>query len=130
MYCVNCGQQLPDHARFCPNCAHPAGTVTNEVQPAKTSGEPLLSVTNSAIVRVIPRTTVRVYEDRVLIADAYAARTHDTVLPYSKIAAVQVRAGLFFSELRIETTGGEVQTVPGLTHSQIKKARDLIDERL
>ncbi len=39
-YCANCGEELPDAARFCPSCGHPAGEVADRVEVSET-GLPL-----------------------------------------------------------------------------------------
>lgn len=41
MFCMNCGAQLPEGAKFCPYCAKPLGTDQNPVQePVNTSTVP------------------------------------------------------------------------------------------
>src|SRR2546430_17083934 len=40
-FCVNCGSQMNDEARFCPNCGQPAGSAASGPAPPPIPSEPL-----------------------------------------------------------------------------------------
>src|SRR5437016_2514661 len=40
-FCVNCGSQMNDEARFCPNCGQPAGSAASGAAPPPLPSEPL-----------------------------------------------------------------------------------------
>jgi hypothetical protein len=83
------------------------------------------------MVEATARTTIWVYDDRVRITKVYPVRTQETTLRYSQIAElVNVRPGLIFAELRIETTGGAVLLVKGLPNARAQQAYEVINERL
>jgi hypothetical protein len=42
MFCQNCGQQITDDTRFCPNCGSPAGAVQN---PVPSPAQPVIQQT-------------------------------------------------------------------------------------
>ena len=130
-YCSNCGQELGEGARSCYNCGRLVSGTAREERAASAAGDDLpATFTNSALVEFHPRTTVWVYADRLRVTRAYPLRRQETTLSYTQIARVNMSPGLFFSDLRIETTGGADVLAKALPKYQAEQAYNLINERL
>jgi hypothetical protein len=98
--------------------------------PAPSTGV-LLRVRGSHLgTREVRPPTLDVYDDRIEAVDRGFLTTDAQTIRYSRVARVEVRRGVWWSALAIESTGGGVFLARGLRNADAEHARREIELRV
>ena len=96
------------------------------------SDEPILKIKASRITgsnRVFP-SEIRVYDDRVEEHKPGPLRQRNQGIRFNQVAQVSIRRGIPWATLTIESTGGHMISVGGLSRSDADRAKAEIQARL
>jgi hypothetical protein len=74
---------------------------------------------------------IRVWNDRVEEYEHHAVRHKNTrAISYAQVSQVTINTGLRWSDIRVESTGGQTVTLSGVPNAHATQVKALLDEKV
>jgi hypothetical protein len=81
--------------------------------------------------RMVTPNVIRIWNDRVEEYEHHAVRHKNTrAINYAQVSQVTINKGLRWSDIRVESTGGQVVTLSGVPNANAAQVKGFLDEKV